>query len=157
MIDKNTLTNRCARVNFDPGENTCQMRNKAGHRTKPHLPKTLRQAMQKQRMDTGIAQDDLEHRACGRITTANRENIVPKAVEHQHEDGSVLISPTECRCTDGHATKMQHSGDARPKFTHPIRWGSISRRTPSACRHPAKYRSPGAVIGSGRTGCAGVA
>ena len=157
MIDKDPLTDRCARVNLDPREDARHMRDKAGCCTKLHLPKTLCHAVHNQRVNSRVAQDDLEHRACGGITTAHGENIVPKAIEHQHVGGSVLISPTECRCTGGRATKMQQSRTEGPKFTHPVGWDLVWQGTPSAYRYRAIYRPPGVVIGSGQTDCAGAA
>ena len=82
MIDKEAAADAGARMNLDAGDRARELGNHPGHGKPSGVVKPVCHSMQQHRVKTGIAQDDLQHAARGRIAAEDGIDLFPDRPEH---------------------------------------------------------------------------
>ena len=83
MIDKKTPADGGAWVNFDSGEKAGELRDHARHQRYVGLIELMGEPMEQDRMEPGIAQENLENALGGRVFAKYSVDLFPDCAKHK--------------------------------------------------------------------------
>ena len=79
VVDEEAAADRRAGMDLDAGEEAAELRDEAAAQLPVAPPEPVRQAMENQGMQPGIAEYDLQPRSCGRIALEDRLDILAQS------------------------------------------------------------------------------
>ena len=97
VIDKETTTDLCARMNLDPGQPTAERRHQTPQPFPAHPPAGMRDTVQPDGMQAWIASQHLKGIARRRITMEYALNVFPHTLEH-HSSPFLQAAPSTTFC-----------------------------------------------------------
>src|SRR5207244_2367782 len=89
-VDKKAPADLGAGMDLDPGQDAPDMADKASGEMPAPQPQPVRQAVQQERLKTGIAQDDLGARPGGRVAVESGVNFIAQVFE-KHRGHYVIV------------------------------------------------------------------
>ena len=82
VIDEQAAADYRTGMDFDAGEEASDMGHEAADQFKPAAPQEMREAVQDDGVETGVAQHDFEPRARGRVMRHDRADVFRHPREH---------------------------------------------------------------------------
>lgn len=100
VVDEHAPPEGCARMDFDAGHETRQLRDEAREPAAPRLPARMGEPVQHERVQTRITREDFPGAAGGGVALADRGDVFAKSREHGRD---CVVGERAARATT-HAT-----------------------------------------------------
>ena len=82
VVDEEPPADLCARVNLDPGGRAIDLRNNASQQNEARFVKPVRQPMQQDGVEAGIAKEDFNRASGGGIASKDGVDLFPDCSKH---------------------------------------------------------------------------
>src|SRR3970282_1326982 len=93
MIDEKPFADRRSRMDLDSREGSRDVGDEPGENPDVALPEPVGEVVEPYGVETGIAEEDLQHAACGRIPLEDDLDVVPDRSEHLPLPAADIIRP----------------------------------------------------------------